>query len=318
MQPRGLSFCHQAVQNITRSLSDSGPIRVGGGKDHSYGAQMAIFVTFDKKAGIIRIADSAVTEVELYEVNGGLHCAKDPLGVGNGPLSRRSRASVDFTVLREGKGQWILPCMVELPCARVPEGVISPRSMYVLTRGKQSQIFPAPLPATIQATPPFFAVTWNAHPSSVSCRVCLPPPPKYCKPTDTLPFIQLIGLGEDGIEVHEVPLAALIQKGKNREGVVPFETLHAQSFIGETGFLAHGGTWHQFGSCSAPQLQRTDSGASTSSCESIESDEAVSRVRAAAGIYCWLHKGAEDWRVFWVGGDTKEGEHDEDEDGVLV
>jgi len=153
---------------------------------------------------------------------------------------------------------------------------------------------------------------------NVTSRVCLPPARGSSK-LETPPFLQLVGLGEDGIEVYEIPLATLYnRKGKDKEGAA-IEATHVQSFVGESAFLSNGGHWHQLGSVIAPQLERADSTASTSSYESIESDEVMSQLRAAAGMYCSLRKDAEDWRVFWVGGDTKDvGEHDEDTDGVLV
>lgn len=332
---------------MSRSPSDASHIRVSGGNGHargpssespfslqnhrhskvpsttlSYSAQMAIFIIFDKKAGLIRIADSAVTEVEMYDSSGyGFLGSRDSLAAAGVPTMRRSRASIDFTALREGKGVWVLPSLVELPPVQTPGGGLTPaRSMYILTRGKQSHIVPAPLPATIQATAPLYLITWNSHPSTVTPRVCLPPLYKSSKSAKTPPFLQLIGMGEDGLEVHEIPLITLSnKKGKEREGV-PVEATHIQSFVGETSFLASGGRWHQLGSClTAPQLERADSATSTSSYESSETDEVVLQMRAAAGVYCSLRKDIEDWRVIWVGGDSNEvDEHDEDKDGVLV
>lgn len=347
IQPRNLTFVHQSVQEISRSPSDASHIRVSGGNGHArvpssessfslqhhrhskvpstnltYSAQMEMFVVFDKKAGLIRIADSAVTEVEMYDTSGyGFLGSRDSLAVAGVPTTRRSRASIDFAALREGKGVWVLPSLVELPPVQTPSGGLTPpRSIYILTRGKQSHIVPAPLPATIQATAPLYLITWNSHPSSVTPRVCLPRLHKSPKSTKTPPFLQLIGMGEDGLEVHEIPLIALSnRKGKEREGA-SVEVTHIQSFVGETGFLASGGRWHQLGSgLTAPQLERTDSATSTSSYGSAETEEMVLEMRAAAGVYCSLRKDLEDWRVIWVGGDSDEvGEHDEDKDGVLV
>ncbi|KAG6331375.1 hypothetical protein ID866_7713 [Astraeus odoratus] len=346
VQPRNLTFVHQSVQEISRSPSDAGHVRVGGGNGHArcpssespfplhhhrhskpapasqtYSAQMAIFIIFDKKAGIIRIADAAVTEVDMYDTNGsGFLGGRDTPNVGGAVTTRRSRASIDFMALREGKGTWVLPSLVDIPPVQASDGSISPgRNMYLLTRGKQTHMVPAPLPALIQAMPPLFSIMWSSHPLTVTSRVCLPPAHKPSRSSETPPFLQLVGLGENGIEVHEIPLATLCnRKGKDKEGAA-VEATHVQSFIGETAFLSNGGHWHQIGSVVAPQLERTDSAASTSSYESIESDEVMSQLRAAAGMYCSLRKDAEDWRVFWVGGDTKDvGEHDEDADGVLV
>lgn len=69
----------------------------------------------------------------------------------------------------------------------------------------------------------------------------------------------------------------------------------------------------------APVLERTDSASSACSFDSVHTEEVVARLKAEAGVYGWLRKSVEDWRVFWVGGDAREvGKRDEEEDGVLV
>lgn len=345
IQARNLTFVHQSVQDVSRSQSDASCLRVGGsGNGHArvpssegsfslhnsnrqsmvtpatftYSAQMALFVIFDKKASIIRIADAAVTEVEMFDgICNGPTSGKDQLGIGNPLATRRSRASIDFMALREGKGTWAIPILIGIPPAQAPSG--APHSIYVLSRGKQTHVVSAPLPKSIQATPPLYSITWNSNPSSITCRLCLPSPRRSVRSPESPAFLQLLGLGEHGIEVHEISLAALsYRKGKDKEGA-PAEATHVQSFIGETGFLATGGHWHQLESVVAPHLERTDSATSTSSYGSVESEEMRLRMRAAAGLYCSLHKDVEDWRVFWVGGDAENvGEYDEEEDGVLV
>ncbi|KAI6127459.1 hypothetical protein EDD16DRAFT_287411 [Pisolithus croceorrhizus] len=344
IQARNLTFVQQSVQDVSRSQSDASCLRVGGsGNGHArvpssegpfsshnnrqsmvtpatftYSAQMAIFVIFDKKASIIRIADAAVTEVEMFDGNcnsptGG----KDQLSIGSSVGTRRSRASIDFMALREGKGTWALPILIGIPPAQAPSG--APHSIYILSRGKQTHVVSAPLPKSVQATPPLYSITWNSNPTSITCRLCLPSPRRSVRSSRTPSFLQLLGLGEQGIEVHEISLAALShRKGKDKEGT-PTEATHVRSFIGETGFLATGGHWHQLESVVAPQLERTDSATSASSYGSVESEEVRLQMRAAAGLYCSLRKDVEDWRVFWVGGDAKNvGEYDEDEDGLLV
>ncbi|KAF9226775.1 hypothetical protein BS17DRAFT_776114 [Gyrodon lividus] len=352
VQPRNLTFVHQSVQDISRSPSDGGSPRTTGHghtraassespfslhnnraslaapSNLTYSAQMAIFVIFEKKAGVIRIADAAVTEVELYDTGSGSSllgggsflAAKDSLSAGGSLGSRRSRASIDFMAFREGKGFWVLPTLVDLPAAQLPSGDVSPaKSVYVLTRGKQSHVVSAPLPAAIQNSPPLYTLTWSSHPSSVSPRVCVPSPSRSPGSNETLPFLQLIGMGEDGIEVQEIPFTTLSNRKGKGKGVALADPSRVQSFIGETGLLANGGHWHRPASMAAPQLERTDSATSTSSFESVETEEVTSRLRADAGVYGWLRKDVEDWRVFWVGGDARDvGGHNEDEDGVLV
>ncbi|KAH7914438.1 hypothetical protein BJ138DRAFT_1000224 [Hygrophoropsis aurantiaca] len=327
VQPRSLIFVQQSVQDIFRSPSDVGPLRTTGGHGHnritstdtsfslynprsslvapanvSYAAQPAIFVIFDKKAGVIRIADAAVAEVEMYDTGGSplTSSGRDTLT----PSSlRKSRISVDFAAIKEiSKGPWVLPSKADLPSTQ-PQ-YADGRSVYLLTRGKQTHIVPSPLPASIATTPPLYTVNWDSQPSTVSSRVCMSP--RSNSPEESpLPFLQLIGMGEDGVEIHEVPLA-LISKGKGKaKGNVPCEPVRAQTFIGETGFLVAGGHWHR-----PPhkplQLSRTQSASSIASFDSLETEEIVSKLKEEQGIYGWWRKDVEDWRVFWVGGGPKE------------
>lgn len=351
-------FVHQSVQDTTRSPSESVSLRQTG-HGHSratssdshfsphntrasmpslahltYSAQIAVFVVFEKKATLIRIADAAVTEVEMYDAGsssgllggGSFMPSKDSLSVGSSLGPKRSRASIDFMAFKEAKGAWILPSLVDLPAVQLAGGDISPeKSVYVLTRGKNTHVIPAPLPAVIQHVPPIHTFVWSSAPSSVSARVCVPHQTgsRTSKAPETAPFLQLVGFGEDGIEAQEIPLATLVGangRGKGK-GVALAEPRHGQSFVGETGFLVQGGHWHRLPpEMSAPlALERTDSTASTHSFESLHTDEVFARLKAEAGVYGWLRKSVEDWRVFWVGGDTREvGGYDEEEDGVLV
>lgn len=299
----------------------------------TYSAQMAVFIVFEKKAGLIRVADAAVTEVEMYDAGSGsgllgggsLMPTKDSLSVGGSLGPRRSRASIDFMAFKEGKGAWILPSLVDLPAVQLPGGDISPeKSVYVLTRGKNTHIVPAPLPAVIQHVAPIHTLVWLSSPSSITARVCVPQTtPSRTKSPETPPFLQLIGFSEDGVEAQEIPLAALLQvsntKGKGK-GVALADPRRGQAFIGETGFLAYGGHWHRTPEIAAPPvMERADSTSSTRSSESVHTDEVVARLKAEAGVYGWLRKSVEDWRVFWVGGDARDmGGYEEEEDGVLV
>lgn len=356
--PRNLVFVHQSVQDTIRAPSESASPKQTGyahsrgtsSDSHfsphnsrtsmtplsnlTYSAQMAIFVVFEKKAGLIRIADAAVAEVEMYDAGSGngllsggsFMPVKDSLSVGGSLGSRRSRASIDFMAFKEGKGAWILPSLVDLPAAQLPGGDISPeKSVYVLTRGKNTHIVPAPLPANIQHAPPIYTLAWTSPPSSVIMRVCVPQttPSRAAKAPSSPPFLQLIGFNEDGIEAQEISLAALHSnaKGKGKgKSVALTDPRRGQSFIGETGFLAHGGHWHRLPEMAAPILERTDSASSACSFDSVHTDEVVARLKAEAGVYGWVRKSVEDWRVFWVGGGARDvgGHGAEEEDGVLV
>lgn len=310
VQPRSLTFVQQSVQEIFRSPSD-----VGSSSGHhnrvasdtsviaTYGAQTAIFVVFDKKAGIIRIADSAVTEVEMVESVGGSNGFSPTVGSGSGGNlgaslgTRRSRASIDFSGTKEHKVAWILPSRVEIPPMQTS---YSDSSVYILTRGKITHVVASPLPASIQGTPALCTVTWNNPPSSVTARTHLPAQ-SPSQDSASEPSLQLIGMGEEGVEVHEVPLTCLSGGYKGKGKLLP-EPPSAQNAIGETGFLTIGGHWNRY--IGAPPLESLNS---ASSIESIGTEELVSRAKAEEGVYGWWRKEWEDWRIFWLGGDTATG-----------
>lgn len=321
IQPCALTFVQQSVQEMFRSPSDVGPPGTSNGHYHSrgasdsviatYGAQTAIFVVFDKKAGIIRIADSAVTEVEMVESVGGISGLPPVSGSGSGGSlggylgTRRSRASLDFSNTREPKASWILPSRVDIPPTQTS---YSDSSVYILTRGKITHVVASPLPASIQTTPPLYTVTWNYPPSSVTARMHLPAPCNSQTQNSTSePSLQLIGMGEEGVEVHEVPLTYISGSYKGKGKTLP-EPPFAQNALGETGFLTTGGHWHRY--IGAPQLESMNSAMSASSFESIGTEELSSRVKAEEGVYGWWRKEWEDWRIFWLGGDTMNGAND--------
>ncbi|KZT71553.1 hypothetical protein DAEQUDRAFT_763780 [Daedalea quercina L-15889] len=317
---KSISFVQQSVlDSMSRSSSDVSPrksrvslerhSRIGsvGPDSYRYPTQLSLFVVFEKKAGLIRIADSAVGEVELYEESGGLQHLFNP--VTSSPMARRSRTSWDgrgFT--KEHKGVWVAPVKFDLPSIA---GTSRPfaQSMYVLTRGRVSHIIPHPLPPSVSTIPPNRVLVWSSQPANISCRVCTPARDENGPP----PFLQLVAFGEDGIEVQEVLLSSLFQverKGKKRED----EPIRASVDIGgDTGYLCIGGHW----SMPYYALTRTSSVASYDSAESGWSDQTalVERLHAHQGIYGWVQKGLEDWRVFWVGGTGAE--HDEDDDDYV-
>ncbi|KII94654.1 hypothetical protein PLICRDRAFT_187014 [Plicaturopsis crispa FD-325 SS-3] len=318
LMPRSLTFVEQAVQGMTRRPSDGATMRhnrmLSAESSHSsrserrtssitspsttldYGSQRSIFVLFEKKAGIIRIADSAVSEVELYDDGAFQHQRHESMST---PTSRRSRASFEGHGSAKEKGMWIPPSKADLP---VTSGTIFSRepaskTVYFITRGRQTHITTSPLPANIAATPPLMKLTWQSHPSSVSPRVCYPPP------AGSPPFLQLVAVGEDGVEVQEVSLSFLGKgKGKGRAE----EPVRAQMDIGgDTGFLCEGGHWNRLYQDLGADLVRSyscSSGFSDTSFDSLETEELAAKLRVEQGIYGWCQKGMEDWRVFWIGG----------------
>ncbi|CCL98243.1 uncharacterized protein FIBRA_00237 [Fibroporia radiculosa] len=317
---RSITFVQQSVMDtISRSSSDSLPRAGGHSQRHSrvvslgitgtrYPNQLSLFVIFEKKAGIIRIADSAVGEVDLYEESGGLQQFLSAANT-NPSTSRKSRASWDggraFT--KEHRGSWVPPAKFTIP--DTANDSLS-KSMYVLTRGKQSHIVPHPLPPCISVLPPYRILVWSSPPTRVNCRVCMPsrgPPP----------FLQIVAFGEEGLEVIEIPLQSLSEperKGKRREDDPVWRAISVIG--GDTGFLCAGGHWsrpfHQL-------LARSSSATSTDSVDSStswSSHALAEKMRVHEGIYGWVWKGLEDWRVFWVGGTGAEPKDEDNESNV--
>ncbi|KAF7302284.1 hypothetical protein MIND_00795700 [Mycena indigotica] len=295
LQPKVISFFQQTVHEIARSPTDvhgrhrrngsngnNAAIRASGGRTASvsspritnYGAQLSIFVVFEKKAGWIRLADSAVGEMELADDAASPHNGH-LRAVSMGPTGRR-RSAPESHVYHHG---WIPPVRAELPS----------RSVYLLTRGITTHIMPCPLPAQASTVQPLGSVTWHDSPSHVSPRLG-----PHC--------LQLVALGQGSVEVQEVPLSILggdasgKGKGKASEPVV----LRAEEDAGgETGFLSIGGHWDD---ARTTNLQRTYSTASDASFQSVDTDEMVDKLRREQGVYGWCRKGLSDWRVFWLGG----------------
>lgn len=260
-----------------------------------YPSQLSLFVIFEKKAGLIRIVDAAVGEVELFDE--GLGGLLSPPG-SSSSLARRSRSSWDGKgFVKESKATWVPPYKIDLPSTTGRTSFS--QSMYLVTRGKQSHVLPYPLPANLPSIPPYRTILWSSSPSYVSTRVCHPP-------DGSLSFLQVIAFGEEGVEVQEFPLSSISEvKGKGRAA----ETLRAQSDVGgiDCGFLVTGGHWQRpFYS----DLGRTPTVTcdSTGSEEDLSSDELVDSWHAQEGVYGWTRKGNEDWRVFWLGGDGAESE----------
>lgn len=280
-----LSTRHQDVDARRQSMHlsngvtrDRRPIPVSSPAfDHTH--QMNMFVIFEKKAGLIRLADSAVGEVELFD---DYATSYSP----SGTLPRLSRTSLDnFSFVKEAKVPWLPPVQGEFP---VLSSTRPSQSVYFVTRGTQTHILPDPLPVPISSCPPLHVLTWLSQPLHVCQRVCSPP--------DSMPFLQVIGLGEFGVEVQELPLTFMSKgKGKARSE----EPIRSQADVGgDAGFLLHGGTWHK----PKGQLSPTESVMSFHGSNGTSKGQTVDGRTAEQGIYAWCRKGMQDWRVFWLGG----------------
>lgn len=275
----------------------------------NYGPQLCLFVIFDKKAGWIRLADSAVGEMEWYD-DGSLHAGSAGFhhrdSTNGSTNSRRSRLSFDPPAPR-----WIKPSQCELPIAPSSRSSALTTKVHVLTRGRQTHILPCPLPVGTTPAVPLRVVNWKSAPSAVVPRVCVG---HGTVDAGRPAVLQLISLGEHGVEVQELSLAFL-DKGKSKgKGKAPAdETVWADVDTGgDTGFLGHGGHWDDprylpFGDDSRPELTRSASATSSVSAFSdmtISSEDLDMRSKQEEGVYAWCRKGLEDWRVFWLGGRT--------------
>ncbi|KAI0660724.1 hypothetical protein C8Q70DRAFT_971994 [Cubamyces menziesii] len=313
---RSITFVHQSVQdNMARSPSDVFPRSAALDTSHhrhtrvssfgstvsSYPTQLSLFVIFEKKAGTIRIADSAVGEVDLYEDNWGAQQSLLSSPSASGLNGRRSRASWDGRGFAKEKGPWVRPVKFSIPG---PSFQPSFSQMYVLTRGRQSHIIPHPLPAKVSNVPPYRILYWSSTPNSVTARVCTSDNP------DEAPFLQVVAFGEDGVEVQEVPLSQLSErKGKNRAQ----DPIRAQADIGgAAALLATGGHWNRPFYSGLARSYSTSSYASYDSATSTE--EGGSGDGGNEGIYAWVQRGSEDWRVVWLGDGAPQDDEFEDDD----
>ncbi|KAL0580505.1 hypothetical protein V5O48_001492 [Marasmius crinis-equi] len=317
--PRSITFFQQAVAEVSRSLSDAGPrqhqpasrrdstatvretrhSQVLSPTRGTYGPQLSVFVIFDKRSGWIRLADAAVGELELQDDTALYGLSRE---LTSSSSHRKSRLSSSFDPPQHA-GKWIAPTLCDLPM-QTANGQI--KKIMLLTRGKKTHILPYPLPVSLSPCPPYLIITWKNTPSTITPRVCEPP-----DDSSAPPFLQVIALGEMGIEAQERPFSFLGGggKGKGKARALADEVMHVEEDTGgDSGFLCHGGHWDQpHFAMQAAQFNAglsrsysTDSYATTYS--SLESEELMNRMEREQGMYCWCRKGVGDYRVFWLGG----------------
>ena len=274
------SDSENTLKGATPSASSAIPL--------SYGVHLSLFVVFDKKAGWIRLADSAVGEVELREDGSPQPplYSRDTFSSTMSSASLRHRPRLSFSS-RESVAKWILPVRCELPVPGQP-GLTQP--VYILTRGKRTHVVPCPLPIRTSASPPLHAVFWKSHPNFVSPRIIL------SDNDHRQPLLQLVAFGENGIEVQEMGVSFMSIKGKGR--AFPDELVRREEDLGgDVGFLSLGGNWHGLG--------QVISSAASVFCADSDMDFAdVVEHLKEEGIYGWCNRGPQDWRVFWVGGNS--------------
>lgn len=321
LQPRSMCFFHQhATQDVSRQSSDSPRNRRHEAEPTttpiSYGIQLCLFVIFDKKAGWIRLADSAVGEVELRDDAGPPSSPRDSMSPSLGSITGRTRARLSFEI-RESVAKWILPFQCDLPGR---DAYTNSRPVMFLTRGRRTHLVYSPLPTRLASAQPLHVVYWKNTPRQVSARVCFPSRANLTAaryPRDRPPFLQVIAFGDSGLEIYETTLAFLEHQGsgegsgmytgngsgKGKSRVVNYDSsVRAEEDLGgDVGYLQAGGNWDQADDLYAHGLERMDS-VSGASFSSVESDDVLMLLKQEAGMYGWCKKGMEDYRIFWVGG----------------
>ncbi|KDQ29618.1 hypothetical protein PLEOSDRAFT_1038182, partial [Pleurotus ostreatus PC15] len=337
LQPRAVTFFKQNVQDLYRSASDAQFSRVEPGglrgvrerrisssslvsplnRSLSYDTQLSLFVIFDKKAGWIRLADSAVGEITLPEEAGSSsppsHNHSLPSRESFSPI-RRSRMSMEFG---SHSPKWILPVKCELPLPTAQPRHIPTQEVYLVTRGKHTHIMPSPLPSNVASCPPLTTVAWKNAPNHVAPRVCNPAV-MGLDMDDIPPYLQLVSMCEDGIEVQEIPLSFLsLGKGKGKVTTPPVESIWTEEDVGgSTGFLCHGGHWDAYSEYSEYGMEGFGgiAPASDMSFNSLQTEDIALRLKQEQGIYGWCRRGVSDYRVFWVGGSLVQDLDDEEQD----
>ena len=269
--------------------------------DYTYGSQLSLFVIFEKKAGLIRIADSAVGEIEMYD-DGSLPDSPtaESGSIKSGSLRRPFTSFDAFVFGGERKGAWLPLCNLEVPTGAFAEDR-KPlmRPIVLMSRGRQTHILPSPIPVPLSSSPPLRIVWWKHAPSQVTGRVC--------HGADGRPFLQVVAYGE-GIEVAEVALSFLAPragpggKGKGKGAPVePIVRAYAEAFDASR-FACRGGEWHLLDIANGrPDIRR-----SMPNADGLDMREWAARVKMGEGFYGWHRKDMEDYRVFWMGNVSKE------------
>ncbi|KIK53283.1 hypothetical protein GYMLUDRAFT_179163 [Collybiopsis luxurians FD-317 M1] len=318
--PRSITFFQQSVTDVTRSFSDSGYKHTShrrtdssstsreshrlstntSGVTLNYGTQLSLFVIFDKKAGWIRLADSAVGEMEMHDESQFW-----PARETTSPTShRKSRISMDTSSI----GKWIPPAFCELPVS-APGAPLQAMKVIMLTRGKRTHILPSPLPTNHFSLPPIRSIMWRNTPTDLVARIFEGSEPDM-DGFSTPAYLQLISLGELGIEVQEISLPSLFGKGKGKARAD--DSFYAEEDTGgDAGFLCTGGHWDRQHTMSHSMNGLNRSYSSLSSMSGVSMDS--TQLELEKGLYCWCRKGLEDFRVFWLGGSLTADYEDEEQ-----
>lgn len=194
---------HESRRAFRSSLQlghhDREPVLVGAT------SQLAIFVSFEKRAAIIRLSDASVQEVTLYEdpvsSNGSIRDS------GNGV---RPRANSDgFTHIPNGV--WLPTLSLQLPppppiVSHDDREVLTLATICIVTKGKRTHVIRSPLPPSLSAAMPLVELRWEHPPTSISARII---PDQKNPDLRWEGVVQLLGFGPAGVEVLEIPVSSI-------------------------------------------------------------------------------------------------------------
>ncbi|KAF8528840.1 hypothetical protein BU17DRAFT_79995 [Hysterangium stoloniferum] len=260
--------------------------------------QFSLFVIFDKKAGIIRISDSSVGEIDLWEEPRHSRRASSHSPTSPTPFRLPISSFDNLSIAKDTKGLWIPPAEVTIPSNWVIQTFThstSTMTLYLLTRGKYTHIVWSPLPLPVASHTPLKILQWNAQPTRIVPRACQ-------RPITGQPFLQVMALGDLGVEVQEFPLSSIFlteDRGEEQDAIA----MQAEVGSGGAGFLCMGGHWTER-ERQANQEGTSQRHGSSSTADTVDLAEKRSREQ---GFYAWTQKGYNDWRVFWLGGSADDG-----------
>lgn len=324
---RAVSVHHEGGERLRkeRPLSRGGPEGVASATprarrqsipgDSTYGSQLSLFVIFEKKAGLIRIADSAVSEMELWDDGGRPPSpirAQSPTSIHSIHSSSGFRKSIqvlDFH--RDGRGMWQPMITMDIPYPPSANGEQSvmalSKTFLIISRGSQTHILPSPLRMPLANHQPLRVIRWHTPPSRVSARVSLL--------ADRPAMLQLVAFSDKGIEIAETPVTFLFQqsdpgspgkgKGKGKSISAQSEPLNRAQWhtMETTKPLCRGGIWHRLDTSSGrPEIHPSEWANDLAS-----HPAATSKLETGKGIYATVQRGLDDYRVIWLGDDVSPG-----------
>ncbi|KAG8802115.1 hypothetical protein FRB91_010667 [Serendipita sp. 411] len=282
--------------------------RISTPGDSSYGSQLSLFVIFEKKAGLIRIVDSSVSELELWDDGGRppspIHTLSSPTSIHSLHSASVIRRSIqDNLTFGKDKSPWYPLVTMEIPYPNDsnPPSFNASKTILIISRGTQSHILDSPLRMPMGNYPPLRVVRWHTMPFNITARLSMVEGKE--------PRLQLVAFSDRGIEVAETTVDFLFRppdlgqtdgkgKGKNKSISVLSEPLvRAQHLSLETTkYLVRGGLWHTLDMTSGqPELKSPVS--SVGEAPSLT----ISRLEKGQGIYACVQRGLEDYRVLWLG-----------------